>query len=366
MVVLNGTEAEPKQESLFQRRSSSKGEEYRASQSMSPGVMVHGGYISPNAPKGQPIKGESMKQDQRLYEYTSAANPDMPKIDFIVLPAEEHKSGPTRVIPFDLSKAIGVEYTATSPNLLASYLRITDGESLDTEACATSQAFYIIRGSGETASEHGEISWEEGDLFVLPHCTKKMTHTSFGDSAIYHVTDEPLMKYLGVSPTEKKFEPTVFRKKDMMDKIEEIRHEEGVEHRNRLGVLLGNKLTDNNTKTLTHTLWSLLNTIQGNTVQPPHRHNSVALDLCVATKPGVYTLMGPELDEEGWVKNPVRADWVPGAAFVTPPGWWHSHHNESDEEAWVLPMQDAGLYTHQRTLDIRFSTPTSTYGEEKK
>jgi hypothetical protein len=40
--------------------------------------------------------------------------------------------------------------------------------------------------------------------------------------------------------------------------------------------------------------------------------------------------------------------------FITPPGWWHSHHNETDSAAWVLPMQDAGLYTHQRTLDIRF------------
>ena len=39
---------------------------------------------------------------------------------------------------------------------------------------------------------------------------------------------------------------------------------------------------------------------------------------------------------------------------VTPPGWWHSHHNESGESAWVLPIQDAGLFTHQRTLDIRF------------
>ena len=30
------------------------------------------------------------------------------------------------------------------------------------------------------------------------------------------------------------------------------------------------------------------------------RHNSVALDLCVfAEEEGVYTLMGPELDEEG-------------------------------------------------------------------
>ena len=39
---------------------------------------------------------------------------------------------------------------------------------------------------------------------------------------------------------------------------------------------------------------------------------------------------------------------------MTPPGWWHSHHNLGDQEAWVLPIQDAGLYTHQRTLDIRF------------
>ena len=41
--------------------------------------------------------------------------------------------------------------------------------------------------------------------------------------------------------------------------------------------------------------------------------------------------------------------------FTTPPGYWHSHHNESDEPAWVFPVQDAGLFTHQRTLDIRFA-----------
>ena len=35
---------------------------------------------------------------------------------------------------------------------------------------------------------------------------------------------------------------------------------------------------------------------------------------------------------------------------------WHSHHNTGDSVAWVLPIQDAGLYTHQRTLDIRFES----------
>lgn len=80
----------------------------------------------------------------------------------------------------------------------------------------------------------------------------------------------------------------------------------------------------------------------------------MALDLAVSAKPGVYTLMGKEIDSNGHIVDPIRCDWIPGGVFVTPPGWWHSHHNESDTVAWVLPMQDAGLYTHQRTLDIRF------------
>ena len=65
-------------------------------------------------------------------------------------------------------------------------------------------------------------------------------------------------------------------------------------------------------------------------------------------------MMGQALDENGEIVDPIRVDWVTGGVFVTPPGWWHAHYNESDETAWVLPMQDAGLYTYQRTLDIRF------------
>ena len=41
----------------------------------------------------------------------------------------------------------------------------------------------------------------------------------------------------------------------------------------------------------------LLNILPANQFQKPHRHNSVALDLCVFSKGhGVYTLMGPELE----------------------------------------------------------------------
>ena len=90
-----------------------------------------------------------------------------------------------------------------------------------------------------------------------------------------------------------------------------------------------------------------------------HRHNSVALDLCVRAKPGTcYTLMAAKIDAAGELVPPItRADWAPGALFVTPPGLWHEHRNDGDEDAIVLPVQDAALHTFLRTLNIEFAPP---------
>eukprot|EP00740_Mantoniella_antarctica_P013738 CAMPEP_0181377494 /NCGR_PEP_ID=MMETSP1106-20121128/17925_1 /TAXON_ID=81844 /ORGANISM="Mantoniella antarctica, Strain SL-175" /LENGTH=462 /DNA_ID=CAMNT_0023496229 /DNA_START=106 /DNA_END=1494 /DNA_ORIENTATION=- len=295
-----------------------------------------------------------------VYEYGSAANPEMAPIPVLVHPPTLHQSGPTRVVPFDIDDYLEIDGQCTSPNLMASFLRVEVGTNLGTKAIASSQAFYVIRGTGVTSGEHGTITWSEGDLFVVPVTEGELTHScvsddKFGGAAIYWVHDQPLMDYIGAKPNVKKFEPTLYKKQDLLKSVEEIRHmpmEDGSE-RNRVGVLLGNKACKQ-TKTLTHVLWSLLNSIPAQNIQRPHRHNSVALDLAVSALPGVYTLMGKEIDATGNIIEPIRCDWTPGGVFVTPPGWWHSHHNESDEIAWVLPMQDAGLYTHQRTLDIRF------------
>ena len=308
--------------------------------------------------------------DARIFEYTSAANPDLIVQPVLTHDASLHKNGATRVIPFDLSESMQIPYSATSPNLLAGFVRICEGETCESSAVATSQGFYVIRGEGKsTISGYGEeIVWEQGDLFVVPSDlgakAKSVIHTASKDAALYWVSDEPLMKYLGVAPSVEKFNVTHFTNSSMLAEVERISHEPGAEHRNRMGILLGNATTEDTTKTLTHTLWSLLNVLPAGDAQRPHRHNSVALDLCVSAhvtegggKSKVYTLMGPELDEDGWVKDPVRCDWTSGSVFTTPPGWWHSHHNESEEPAWVLPMQDAGLYTYQRTLDIRFAPP---------
>lgn len=304
--------------------------------------------------------GDDLMSTSRIYEYTSAANPHLPPVPVLVHPPSLHESGPSAVIPFDVSESLGCKYKATSPNLLAAFIRINPNDRVESQAVATSQAFYVIRGAGRSHFGFGDIEWAEGDMFVVPATSAASGHTATMDSALYWVSDEPLMEYLGVSPNKDKFEPTVFRREQLLAAVENISHEPGVAHRNRMGVLLGNAATETTTKTLSHVLWSLLNTIAAGDNQRPHRHNSVALDLCVgragtAGDGKVYTMMGPELGEDGWVKDPIKMEWVAGGVFITPPGWWHSHHNETGEAAWVLPVQDAGLLTHQRTLDIRFA-----------
>ena len=302
----------------------------------------------------------------RIYEYSKAAAVELPTQPAAVFPSSLHEEeeGSSRVIQLDLSAALNVSYSATSPNLLASFIVLKKGQPLFTNARATSQAFYIMRGSGSTTSEeHGSISWKKGDLFVLPATKGALSHVVLSEcdepsASIYWLTDEPLMRYLGVSPSEERFGVAFYSREVLLSAVDEIRHEEGAQHRNRMGVLLSNEACPE-TKTLTPVLWALLNVLPANTKQPPHRHQSVAIDLAVSIPAGasgkVYTMMGPELNEDGWVKDPIKMNWETNAVFTTPPGWWHSHHNESNEDAWVLPTPDAGLYTHQRTLDIRFS-----------
>jgi gentisate 1,2-dioxygenase len=313
-------------------------------------------------------------QPAEIYEYTSTANPKMTEIPIRVFGPELHQEGPSRIIPMDLSSDLELAFPATSPNLMGNFVRILIDETISTGVSkATSQVFYVIRGQGKSLTRVGEVAWQEGDLFVIPYLGDEATpvcedksqcvkHTcsddpQFGGCALYWVHDEPLLNYLGVRPaSERRFEPTLYPGGLMKDAVAAISNMDAEgQVRNRRGILLGNAATPQ-TKTLTPTMWSLLNTLGAHADQHPHKHNSVALDLAVSggEEGTVYTLLGRELNADGSIVNPQRAEWKSGGVFVTPPGWWHSHHNEGNLPAWVLPVQDAGLYTHQRTLDIRF------------
>jgi gentisate 1,2-dioxygenase len=304
---------------------------------------------------------ECLIENGLYYEYTKAADPigsgAISKIPFAEFGSCLHETGNTRIIPLDISDKLGCEGPATSPALCANFVRILAKDRLATNFNATSQIFYVMHGRGHTEFDDIEIPWKTGDFVVLP-MGKETRHFADADSVFYLVHDEPLLRYLGVKAYIQRFKPTLFTSEDALRELDKVRNESNAVNRSRISVLLANKEMDQ-TLTVTHTLWAMLGVLPKDAVQLPHRHQSVALDLILDCDPGCYTLVGTTISAKGEIINPTRVDWKPYSAFITPPGYWHAHYNESSGEAHLIPMQDAGLQTYLRTLDIKFVLPNS-------
>ena len=324
------------------------------------------------------LVGEAVEDwtgDATFYEYSAAADPigsgAISGVPIRRFSPRMHDGGSSRIIPLDLSGELGVSYPATSPGLLASFVILRPGEDVSTEPDATSELYYCLRGRGSSefqrvgafeAPRAGRIDWRRGDFVTLPAgCTT--VHAAATDPApgepaealLYRVTDAPLLHYLGVKPWGARFAPTRFDGEVALARLAEVERHPDASTRNRISILLGNTAAPR-TMTVTHTLWAMLGVLPTGRVQRPHRHQSVALDLITSCEPGCYSLIGSRLDPEGAIVDPVRIDWEAEGAFVTPPGLWHSHHNESGRPAYLVPIQDAGLHSYLRSLDIRFAS----------
>jgi gentisate 1,2-dioxygenase len=301
---------------------------------------------------------EDWTGDARFFEYSQAADPigsgAISAIPAVSFPASLYAVGPSRVVPLDLSSALGTPYPATSPALLASFVRINAGDEVRLEPNATSQLLYCIRGRGHSLVDGALVRWKEGDFLSLP-ATAAATHVAEDASAFYHVVDTPLLDYLGVVASVARFRPTAFTAEAARAKLAEVAAAPDADTKSRVSVLLNNTQFDQ-TLTVTHTLWAMFGVLPAGKSQLPHRHQSVAVDLIVDCLPGCYSLLGDRVDlETCQIVDPVRIDWESGGAFVTPPGTWHSHHNETASDAHLIPVQDAGLQTYLRSLDIRFT-----------
>jgi gentisate 1,2-dioxygenase len=296
--------------------------------------------------------------EAEYFDYSSASNP---LLQNLITPIPYHTFSPdflhsdvSGILPLDLSKELKVDYPATGPSLLANFVRIVDG-SVTTRASATSQVFYVFEGSGYTEAFDKTIHWEAGDYLAFPAHGEAIHHCK-GTASFYWVHDGPLVSYLGVTATEQRFAPTLYKHSLAAAKLEQIANDPTGKLANRVSVLLANKNFPQ-TRTITPTMWTMFGLLPKGATQFPHRHESIALDFVIDCQPGCYTVIGTALGSDGMIANGKRHDWVPGASFVTPGGYWHSHHNESGANAHVLPIQDAGLHTYLRTLEITFSHP---------
>jgi len=300
------------------------------------------------------------------YEYESNVNPLLGNIPIFQKNINDCNYGITFINFSDVYKA---DYKCTSPNLLASFIKLKGNETIvfpDFSRFSwinnVSNLMYVINGKCDVIYSNNKINdapcsfvLEKGDIFICPSFTSFTIKNICEDELnIYYINDSPLINFLGCSPTHTIFSPSVYKKDFLEKNILNLSNEKN----NRKGILLSNKDTEKfGINTITPVLWALYNELPPKTIQRHHRHNSVALDLCIRcddpTK--IYTLIGEKLDENGDIVNPQKIYWKTSEMFITPPGLWHSHHNEGDTTAYILPIQDAGLLLYQRILGIQIT-----------
>jgi gentisate 1,2-dioxygenase len=301
-----------------------------------------------------------MSNDQYIsvYEYEKNVNPQLNYSPFYEKNIVDCDYG---IHIVDFSNIFNVTHKSTTPNLLASFIKLdathnviglhNDGYS---EYNSTSNLFYIIKGhaSIHIDEDENEQIVRSGDILISP-CFYSLKIKNLGeeDLHVYYINDSPLVNYLGSKAEKKIFKTAIYTNEFLIEKLNELSNPKN----NRKGILLSNNDTERlGVNTITPVLWALYNEHPPKTTQKPHKHNSVALDLCIKCEDSenIYTLMGGELDENGAIMNPTKIHWKTGSMFITPPGLWHSHNNDGETCAYVLPIQDAGLLLYQRILGI--------------
>jgi gentisate 1,2-dioxygenase len=291
------------------------------------------------------------------FEYESNVNPKLENIPILNKNILDCSYGINFI---DLKEKYNISYKSTSPNLLACFIKLRKNESLlwkdKKDLNATSHFFYILHGKGEIGIDNKIWNVYLDDIFVSP-CTDSIlieNNSQEEELYIYYINDSPLLNYLGSNACEKTFKPCIYSSDFLHEKLNSLSNP----NNNRKGILLSNKDTEKiGTNTITPNLWCLYNELPPNTIQKPHKHNSVALDLCIncSDSENIFTLVGEELDKEGNIINPIKINWKKGEMFITPPGLWHSHNNIGNTYAYILPIQDAGLLLYQRILGIEIN-----------
>jgi hypothetical protein len=228
----------------------------------------------------------------KAYEYESNVNPCLKKIPTITKNPEDCEYGITFI---DFSDIYNVKHKSTSPNLLAGFIKLEKNATFEENRLinnyinASSHLFYIIKGDCEIFLNDEYKNYDNGkgekynisseNIFVSPffdYLTIKNIGTE--DLYIYYINDSPLINYTGSITVKRIFKTAIYSKQFIQENLIKLSNP----NNNRKGILLSNKDTEDiGINTITPVLWSLYNELPPKTNQRPHRHNSVALDLCV-------------------------------------------------------------------------------------
>ena len=134
---------------------------------------------------------------------TNAFREKLPPVPAVMFTAERDSAlapdAPTGMAACDIADRLASPVPATTPLLLARYVNIRAGDSLSTSLRATVEIYYVIRGSGETASGADRIAWSQGDVFCLPGGSGTH-HRAMADAVLWCVTNEPEVGFHRLEP----------------------------------------------------------------------------------------------------------------------------------------------------------------------
>ena len=297
-----------------------------------------------------PRAGSAYAANARYLSSLEGFNIKQPPVPLQVFRVERDRAlapeTPTGLVPLDLSGRLEIDFPATTPLILAQFARIRAGESLTTALKASTEVYYVIRGSGQTSFGRDgaeRLAWGPGDAFCLPGGSA-VGHSAAADAVLWVVTNEPQLALERCEPPASGQGPIAA----VHYPAAEIRRQLYAIYRDPRGAAMpGKSVNFGNAalearRTTTPTFTLAMNSLLPGETQRAHRHNAVAVTLVVADA-RCYSVIDGQ-----------RVDWEPNAVMITPPTLLHSHHNEGTELALFLIVQDGGLYYHCRTMGFSF------------
>ncbi len=265
--------------------------------------------------------------------------PAVPRRQFLAERDRAFAAGaPSAEIELDASTTLATSYPATTPLLLARYLRLRDGATLTVHRRASAEVLYVLDGTGVSSGCGESITWNAGDAFCFPG-GGDIEHRSTSDTVLFTVTNEPLLAFEALEAPRTgnaRVRPLHWPKAAMDTHFAAIFARPDSEQNAGRALQLASADLEPAYQPIP-SMNVAINTLEPGSNQRPHRHNGAAITLAIQGQ-GVYSMIENE-----------RVDWVIGAAQVTPAAELHSHHNPGTERMMSLVVQDEGLHFYART-----------------
>lgn len=252
---------------------------------------------------------------------------------------------PSGFILLDKSDVLLTSYPATSPMLLAKFMRVREGDTLESRLQASGEIYYVIRGHGRTTQDGTTLNWGPGDVFCLPGGLDTVHHSLEDDCVLYSVTDEPMMAFERVAPAapaDAPIEAVHYSAEMIAAQLDSLYARElDAETPGRALFLTSDRMAAE--RTCLPSLTLTLNAVLPGEAQRPHKHSAAAI-VFITKQGSCHSEIAGEV-----------LHWKQSSVLLTPPNATHSHLNDGDETAVALIVQDGGLHYHCRTMSFEFA-----------